>query len=322
VQRTSLPAFQSVAGTVRSRTASTLAANVVGTVARVLVAEGDRVRAGQVLVEIDARASRAGAERARAGGDEVERAIDGATANAQLAGTTLRRFENLQGRGSASQQELDEARAKNAAAQAELARFVASRGEARAAAAQAVAVLDYSSVRAPIDGVITARFVDPGAQAAPGVALLAIEEERATRVDANVPEGVSVRAGDHVFVDAGSGQVGARVTHLQPSVDPGARSSLVQLELERPLRSGTYAKVLLPIGERTAVSVPLAALVRRGQLTSVFVVGADQVARMRLITLGETDGTRAEVLSGLDAGETIVSDSTRVHEGNVVRKSA
>jgi RND family efflux transporter MFP subunit len=322
VQRTALPDFHTVAGTVRSHTTSTLAANVVGTVVRVTVAEGDRVRAGDVLVEIDARERRAQAEGARAGREGVERAIDAATANAQLAETTFRRYEALHQRGSASAQEFDEARARHTAAQAELARLVAQRGQARAASAQADAVLDYSSVRAPIDGIVTARFIDPGAQAAPGVALLTIEDDRATRVDASLPEGIAVRAGDQATVEAGQQRLTARVTRVQPSVDRGARSGLVQLELDRPLRSGTYVRVSFPIGERTAVTVPLSALIRRGQLTSVFVLSPDRVARMRLITLGSSDGTRAEVLSGLEAGESIVSAPAGIRDGVIVRRGA
>ncbi len=322
VQRASLPSFHSVAGTVRSNTTSTLAANVVGTVLRVRVAEGDRVRAGDVLVEIDAREPRAQADRARAGRDEVERAIEGAAANAQLAAATYRRYEALRERGSASQQEFDTARAGHTAAQAELARLNARRGEARAASTQADAVLAFSSLRSPSDGIVTSRFVDPGAQAAPGVPLLVIEEEKATRVDANVPENVVVRVGDRAVVNAGEQQFSARVTRVQPSVDSGARSALVKLELEQPLRSGTYVKVNFPIGERSAVSVPLTALVRRGQLTSLFVVGADQIARMRIITIGVTNDAQAEVLSGLNAGETIVSDPAHVRDGMIVRSGA
>jgi len=322
VQRASLPLFHSVAGTVRAETTSTLAANVVGTVVRVLVAEGDRVRAGQVLVEIDPRERRAQVDRSRAGRDEVERAIEAAAANAQLAETTHRRYLTLRERGSASQQEYDEAKARHTAAQAELNRLIAKRGEARAAASQAEAVLDFSSIRAPIDGVVSARFVDPGAQAAPGVPLVTIENETATRIDANVPEHVSVRAGDRAIVIAGERRLDARVTRVQPSVDSAARSALVKLQLDEPLRAGTYVKVSFPAGARDAVSVPLAALVRHGQLTSVFVVGSDHIARMRLVTIGSTDGSQAEVLSGLTVGEEIVSAPARVRDGVVVRRSA
>ena len=322
VHRASMPRFHSVAGTVRAESTSTLAANVVGTVARVLVAEGDRVRKGDMLVEIDAREHRALADRAGAGRVEIERAIEGAAANAQLAETTYRRYLALRERGSASQQEHDEAKARRDAAQAALAGLVARRGEARAAATQAQAVLDYSSIRAPIDGIVTARFVDPGAQAAPGVPLLTIENAAATRIDANVPEHVVVRAGDTALVEAGDQRVSARVIRVQPSVDSAARSALVKLQLQAPLRAGTYVKVSFPVGDRQAVTVPLTALVRRGQLTSVFVVGAGDIARMRLITVGATDGTQAEVLSGLVAGESIVSAPARVHDGVIVRKSA
>lgn len=322
VQRTSMPSFHTVAGTVRPETTSTLAANVVGTVVRVAVAEGDRVRAGDVLVQIDAREPRAQVDRTRAGREEVERAIEAANASAQLAEATYRRYAALHERGSASRQEYDEAKARHTGAQAERNRLIARRAEVSAATAQAEAVLDFSSVRAPIDGVVSARFVDPGAQAAPGVALLTIENPTAARVDANVPEHVAVRTGDRAVVMAGERRIGARVTHVQPSVDTAARSALVKLQLDEPLRAGTYVKVSFPIGSRDVVTVPLTALVRRGQLTSVFVVGTDGVARMRLITLGATDAARAEVLSGLDDGEEIVSAPARVHDGVTLRGRA
>jgi RND family efflux transporter MFP subunit len=322
VQRASMPTLHAVAGTVHAETASTLAANVVGTIAKVNVAEGDRVRKGDVLVQIEARDLRANADRAGAGRAEIERAIDAAAANAQLAEATFRRFDSLRQRGSASAQEYDEARSRHTAAQAEVARLTARRSEVRAAVSQAQAVLDYTSIRAPIDGVVTARFVDPGAQAAPGVPLLTIENATATRVDASVPEHVTVRAGDTAFIEVNGTRTEARVTRVQPSVDAGSRSALVKLQLDQPIRAGTYVKVLFPVGARESVTVPAAALVQRGQLTSVFVVGTDSVARMRLITVGARDAANAEVLSGLDAGESIVTDPSAVKDGVVVRRSA
>ena len=96
----------------------------------------------------------------------------------------------------------------------------------------------------------------------------------------------------------------------------------MKLELNAPLRAGTYVKVSFPMGARDAITVPLPALVRRGQLTSVFVVGTDNVARMRLITVGASDGTQAEILSGLAAGESVVSAPGGVRDGVIVRKRA
>lgn len=322
VQRTSMPLLHSVAGTVRPETTSTLAANVVGTVVRVAVAEGDRVRKGDVLVQIDAREPRARLDRTRAGGDELERAIEAATANAQLAETTYERYAALHERGSASRQEYDEANARHTAARAELNRLIAKRAEVRAATTEAETALDFSSVRAPVDGVVSARLVDPGAQAAPGVPLVTIESEKAVRVDASVPEHVTVRTGDRATVTARERRIAARVVRVQPSLDASARSALVKLQLEEPLRAGTYVKVAFAIGTRDVVTVPLDALVRRGQLTSVFVVAADGVARMRLVTLGATGDGQAEVLSGLTAGERIVAAPARVRDGVVLRRTA
>jgi RND family efflux transporter MFP subunit len=231
-------------------------------------------------------------------------------------------MEALRPRGSASQQEYDEARARHLAAQAELARLNASRTAARAAVTQAAAVLDYTIVRAPISGVITARFADPGAQAAPGVPLLAIEDEQAMRVDATVPEDLDLQPGSRVVVEANGDEVDARIVRIQPSVDSNARSALVQLELARPLRAGSYVRVSFPVGQRTAIVVPATALVRRGQLTSVFAVGKDNVARMRLVTTGLTNAADLEILSGLDAGEVVVSAPQRVHDGALVRSGS
>src|SRR5437762_56215 len=150
VSTAELPTTRCVAGTVRAATVSPLAAKVMGNVLAVHVREGDRVRAGQLLVEIDDREARTQSDRARAGRDVVARAIDGASAavaaaeaSAALAATNLGRFAALRQRGSVSVAELDDARAKSTVAAAELDRarrareqLVAQRAEATAGAAQ------------------------------------------------------------------------------------------------------------------------------------------------------------------------------------------
>jgi RND family efflux transporter MFP subunit len=318
VRRSSIPTLHAAAGTVRSRTTSTLSANSIGTVTRVAATEGMAVRAGDVLVEIDPRENAAGFERARAGQAEVERAIEGAAANASLAESTWQRYAALHQRGSASTQELDEARARRDGAAAELARMRARRGEAGASAAQAAAALAYRTVRSPIDGVVTARFIDAGAQAAPGVPLLTVEDTKAMRVETTAPEGVSVNVGDRVMVEVGGERRQLPVTEVQPSLDAGSRSSLVKVDLDRPVRSGSFARVWFAIGHRDAVNVPSSALVRRGQLTGVFAV-SDGVARLRLLTLGQDLGSdRIEVLSGLSDGDSIVLQPKLVHDGDAI----
>ncbi|HUF16525.1 MAG TPA: efflux RND transporter periplasmic adaptor subunit [Thermoanaerobaculia bacterium] len=314
VEAAAVPSVRAVAGTVVSSNVSPLASRVVGNVVRVLVSEGDAVRAGQTLVEIDAREGRAQIDRARAGTVEIERSIDAAQANATLADTTLARYNALFERRAVSAQELDDVKARRDSAAAELARLVAKRGEVRAMSDSAQIFLDDSSVRSPIDGVVTRRFVDPGAQAAPGMTLVTVEDARSFRVEASVPEGTRANPGDPVTVQIGSSLIEGRIANVQPGVDPTSRSALVKIilgETTLPLRSGTYARVLIPTGTREALTVPASAIVRRGQLSSVFVVGEDNVARMRLITLGENN----EVLSGLESGERIVVDPSKVTDG-------
>lgn len=314
VQVTAINTTRDVAGTVVSSNVSALSSKVTGSVVRVYVAEGDRVRAGQLLVEIDSREGKAQADRARAGSIEVERAIDGARASAALADATLRRYSSLFERRSVSAQELDDTRARQAAAQAELARLVAMRDGARASGDMARSFLAESFLRSPIDGVVTRRFVDPGAFAMPGMPLIAVEDARSYRVEASVASDQRVAPGGRVSVEIAGARIDGRVSQVQPDVDAQSRSSLVKIVLDThpaSLRSGAYARVLLPAGERSGLTVPSAAIVRRGQITSVFVVGTDRIARMRLITLGSGD----EVLSGLAAGETIVTEPSKVVEG-------
>ena len=299
VRLSSLSATRALAGTVRSSNVSPLSAKAMGNVLRVHVAEGDRVQAGQLLVEIDAREARAQSAAASS-------AIVAAEANASLADATFRRFSALLERHSVSPQEFDDVRAKRDAARAEVSRM-------RAMATQANVFVGNSEVRAPMNGIVTARFVDPGAQAAPGMPLLTIEDANAFRIEATAPEDLNVRAGDPVTIDTGVQQIEARVTRVQPNVDASSRGSLVQIDLARGgvLRSGSYVRVLVATGQRDALTVPPTAIVQRGQLTSVFVVGPDGLAHMRLVRLG--DG--GEVLSGLDAGERIVVDAAKVRDG-------
>jgi RND family efflux transporter MFP subunit len=299
VQRASQPSARVVAGTIRSATVSPLAANIVGSIVRVHVSEGDQVRAGQVLVEIDPREARAESSAASA-------SITAAEASAKLAETTYRRYETLAERRSVSRQELDEARARRDAAQADLARV-------RASAVRAGTRVEYNFVRAPFDGVVTARFVDAGAQAAPGVPLLTIEDSRRMRAEATIPDDLRVRTGERVTLEVDGVTSGGVIAQIQPSVDSVSRSSLVKIDIDgsQSFRSGSFVHIRFPTGAREVLRVPPAAVIQRGQLTSVFVVDADGVARMRLVTLGQ-DG---EVLSGLDAGERIVTSPANVRDG-------
>lgn len=327
ISTATMPDVRVLTGTVRPSTVSPLSAKVLGDVRRVLVSEGDHVRAGQLLVEIEDRAAMAQSAGATAGEHAVDEAVAGANAavsaaeaNATLAAATYKRYAALRERGSVSPQEFDEISARNQAAQAELERArrgrdqaIAQRGAAKAGVTAAQTFLGYAQVRSPIDGVVAARFVDPGAQAAPGMPLLTVEDDAHSRVETTVDESITTHAGDAVSIEANGQQIPARVSQVA-ALDPSTRSALVKIALPATsprLRGGTFVRVAFTTGTRKALSIPLAAIMRNGQLTSVFVVGTDGIARTRLITLGEPAGDRVEVLSGLDDGERIIPTITK-----------
>ncbi|HYM62509.1 MAG TPA: efflux RND transporter periplasmic adaptor subunit [Thermoanaerobaculia bacterium] len=338
----SVPDVFEVTGTLHARTTSQLAANVVGTVTRVLVAEGDRVRAGQLLIAIDSRAAKAQVQMARGGAEELEGAIASATAaeraaqaQATLASATYKRYAALRERGSVSPHELDQIEAQAKAASADLDRATAAkdalisrRAEVNAGVVAAEAQAGYSALRAPIDGIVATKSVDAGSQAAPGMVLMTIEGTGAMRIDAYVDDvqATRIHAGDDAEADvAPAGVVHARVAQVVPALDAATRTSLVKLDLmpgpsqSSQLRPGQFARVRLAGGTRNALTVPDTAIVARGQLRNVYVVAADGIARMRLVTLGRAFGGRTEILAGLDPGERFVTAVTpAVRDGVIV----
>jgi multidrug efflux system membrane fusion protein len=342
-------------GTVMSRRRTVVSAKVLATVVAVSRREGDRVRADEVLVELDERDLRAQLERAQAAAREArdaldetaqaiqaaDAAIEAAAARSELASATQRRYTTLYERRSVSPHEYDEitARAKSAAAELARARqsravLVAKQQQARARIEQADAevanarvALSYARIVAPSDGVVVARTVEPGAVAGPGTPLLTIDEEH-YRLELAVPESAAGRLGigqrATVTIDALRRPLDAAISEILPAADPRTRTVTVKLDLpaSADLRSGLYGTARFGAGQRTALLLPLAAIGRRGQLERVFVVDQANVARMRLVTTGKAYGDRVEILSGLDPGERVVVDGAeRVTDGERVEPS-
>ena len=321
----SWPQSYEATGTVRARTTATVASRVMGYVQRVDARVGDRVRAGQMLVTIDARDLEANLRRAEAGlaeaqsaVPEVENAIAAARANLDLAQSTFRRMQDLDQKKSISSQEFDEASARLKSAQANYEMVVPRRAQIQSKIAQAEQeqraariTLGYASIAAPFAGVVTAKSVEPGNLAAPGAPLLTIEQEGSYRLEAEVDESrlAAVRPGGsaRVSLDALECSFDAQVSEVVPEVDSASRAYTVKIELPamKDLRSGLFGRASFPVGGRQILAVPAAALQQRGQLQSVFVV-ENGVARVRLITAGGRRQDALEVLSGLSAGESVV----------------
>lgn len=341
-------------GTVTAQTSTLVASKIMGQVTAVKVKEGDLVKAGQPLVEIDQRDVAAQMRKTDAGISEVNQALaevdkniqaaelgkQAAEANSVAATAMFQRYQTLLERKSVSQQEFDEVNARYKTALAETARAAAMIEAARAKRSQLEARLEqvkadqsgvqvmasFATLTAPMSGVITMKAVEVGTMAVPGMPLLRVETGDNFRLEATVEESrlaqITVGKEVPVQVDAlGKTQLTGKVAEIVPAADPGSRSFLVKVELptNAALRSGMYGKALFPIGEKKSLSVPQTAVIERGQLTSVFVLDEKGIAHLRLVKTGKVTGDRVEILSGINAGEQIVARETeKVKEGNRV----
>lgn len=320
-----LPDTYEAVGTVRARTAAVISSKVMGYVREVSVRPGDRVRQGQMLVLLDARDLEAADRQAEAARNEAasaipeaDNAIAAAKASLDLAQVTFARMKDLFEKTSVSNQEFDEASARLKLAQANYEMAVAKRHqlaskviEAEQAWKSAEVMRGYAEIRAPFDGIVTEKNVEPGNLAAPGTPLLTIERAGGYRLEASVEESklTAVRTGQPVSVtlDALGGPLDGRVSEIVPVLDAASRAFLVKIDLPATpqLRSGLFGRARFTLGKREALSVPSAAVTERGQLLTVFVAEGGQ-AHARFVTLGRTFGDRAEVLSGLTPGEKLI----------------
>ncbi len=321
------PILYEATGSVTAKDASTLSSKIMGVVKAVYVKEGDLVKKDQVLVDIDPRQVKAQLLQAEAALSEARKAESAAlsaqhaaSASADLAKATYERYVNLMKTESASRQEFDEVSARfrqaeaalgQAESMAEAARFRVQQAEAAVAGAS-VSEKD-SRLTSPFDGAIFARLADPGTLAAPGTPLLKIETTDVFRVDMIVPESFiqSVALSQTVTVSipsAGGKAFEGTIRAISPAADSASRSFMVQVSLpfDPAIHSGMFSRVILAGGSLEKMLIPTSAIIHQGQLTGIFLLDSDQIARFRLLRTGRTSGTQVEVLSGLSAGDRFV----------------
>lgn len=322
VATVTIPETVEVVGTVRAGTSATVSARIPGAIRMLRVREGDRVRKGQLLAQLDAQENQAAATGAAAGIDEARRGVDEALARKRLADTTFERYHQLFNEQAITRQEFDTKQTEK-----ELAAQGAARAEARLKQAQegsraASTVADYTRIVAPISGVITARQADLGATVFPAQPLMTIEDEGSYQLELAVPESQITRIGPgsmvHITLDALNSSFSARIASVVPAADQASRTFTIKIPLERKgLKSGMFGRGVMNLGTGVkGMLIPKKAVVEHGPLTSVWVVGQDGIARMRLVKAGKVVNERIEILSGLTDGERVVaSGAERVSEG-------
>lgn len=355
VTKSSMEDFYEATGTVKAAKTTDIAANMMGRIVALPVSEGDTVTRGQTLVEIDNRESQTQRQRAEAGLKEAQAAlieidksviaanagVKSAEENKAIAEKTYARIKELYERRSASAQEFDVAQSRVRAAASEVERakanvetIISKKKQINAKIEQARAEISgtkvfesYSKIASPVSGVIVKKFAESGAIASPGMPLMTIEDNSLYRLEAAVEESRSklVRIGNRVQVkiDAiGASEFYGTVAEILPSADAASRSYTVKIDLpSNPLlKTGLYGLARFPVSQKEVIAIPQNAIVQRGQLSGVYVVGSDGFASFRIVTIGKTSDGLVEILSGLSEGDEYVSaEASRVSDGAKVR---
>lgn len=293
-------------GVVEAVRQTVVSAQVPGAVVAIEAKVGDLVKSGQVLARIDARA----AEQNVAASDAQVRS---ARATLDVATKEFQRQRQLFEKKYTSQAALDRAEALYKATQAQVSSQLAQAGAARAQSG-------FFVVRAPYGGIIADVPVMLGDMAMPGRPLLTIYDPAALRVTAAVPQSALARLvpGKPIKIQF-SGLpadrqwvVPARVT-LLPTADPGTHTTEIRLDLASgaaQVTPGTFARVWLPVqGAATPrLYVPAKAIVRRAEMTGVYVIDSNGHPVLRQVRLGRSVDDTIEILSGVTAGERVAID--------------
>ena len=304
VQTRALADDVSAVGSLVSNESVVLRPEVSGRIEAIRFRDGETVRRGAVLVELDSAVERAELQQARA--------------NLTLAESNFRRTQDLFGRKFVSQSSLDDARAKLEVA--------------RAGLALAQARLARMQIRAPFDGVVGIRSVSPGDFVQDGDALINLEDIATLKVDFRLPELYldRVRPGQALELssDVLPGEVhSATVEAIDPLVDAQGRAVRLRASLVNPemrLRPGVFARVRLILAERAEVPVvPEAALVPApGNTQFVYRVEDGKVERVN-VTTGQRRDAMVEVVDGLAPGAVVVTaGQLKLRDGAAVKVAA
>ena len=286
-------------GVVEAVKQSTVAAQISGRVVDIRFDVGDSVKKGEVIVRIDER--------------EVSDALASTQAQIAQAQATLanakahyERTQQLFNQKFVSQAALDRALTDYRTAQAQLEAAVAL-------ASQAATVRSFATVTAPYSGVVATRHVELGEMVTPGRPLMTGFDPGNLRVVAAIPQFklAEIRKSTAASIEfpALNQWVKARAITVLPGADPKTHTTGVRLALPHDVSDaypGMFARVHFVVGRARKLAIPAGAVVRRTEVTGVYVVGADGAVQFRQVRLGGSAGEAdVEVLAGLKAGERV-----------------
>ncbi|HJW57104.1 MAG TPA: efflux RND transporter periplasmic adaptor subunit [Burkholderiaceae bacterium] len=306
VQTSGIADSASFDGVVEAVRQTVIASQVQGAITALQVKAGDTVKAGQVLLRIDARAASQNSAASRAQVQAARAALDVAT----------REYHR-------QKQLLEKEYISQAAFERAEAQFRATSAELNAQIAQAGATDIQSGffvVKAPYSGVVSEVPAALGDMAMPGRPLLTMYDPSALRVAAAVPQTALAGFGAQTHAKIELPALPAERQWLDrpqlqvlPTFDAGTHSGLVRVDLPEGIKGitpGMFARIWLPAAGQAATRlyVPITAVVRRAEMTGLYVIGADGKPILRQVRLGRARNDVVEVLTGVTAGERVSLD--------------
>lgn len=347
IQLQNVPDEFEASGSVIAATTAQIAARTMGTVLLVAVREGDFVKRGQLLAQLDERelaarhtSAQAAEHGSNAGVEQASKAIAAAQAQADVAKKTYDRYVYLKEQKSVSPQEFDEVAAKNQAAQAGLEQTRAALQQAQAGSTQAkseteaaASIASYARVVAPFVGRVVRRTVEPGSLVSPGMPLFVVEDASRYQLEVTLPADslATVHKGSMARVQIESSPekpITGKVAEIEAGADPVSHTAKARIDLPKEpaaitgVQSGMFGRAFFAAGEKHAFVVPSTSVMTRGQLRGIYIVEKDGWIHWRVLTLGKALNDKVEVLSGLNDGDVVVlSPGTKDLDGKKIART-
>jgi multidrug efflux system membrane fusion protein len=280
---------------------------------------GSKVRKGELLADIDTPEVDQELSQAKASRQQIQ-------AQLELAKSSAERWINLRKTDSVSQQEADQQTSGYTQAKANLA-------AADANVKRLEQLESFKHIYAPFSGVLTKRNVDTGAlinagSAGQGRELFDIAQVDPLRVYVSIPQAnaPSIRRGMPAYIELSEfpGQkFNGKIARTADVIDPATRTLYTEVDVPNPdgrLMPGSYAQVHFAVPVQTVrMSVPVNALLFRGEGPRIAVVGPDNKVHLKAITIGRDFGTKIEILSGLEpSDQMVVNPADSLQEGQPV----
>lgn len=304
--------FFSASGQIEASQFANISTRHMGYISQIFVKVGDKVKKGQPLIHVNNADMEARRAQAMAG-------LNQAQSRFSIAEKDYNRFTTLFEQNSASQKEFDDIKTQYevAAAQVESAKQMLNEVDA---------MLSYSNIKAPFQGIVTAKLVNIGDMANPGQVLLSLETPGSFVANVMVPETQisNVKTNDTVKVylkSSGSSMTGT-VSEVSTSSQHTGGQYMVKIQLSETSGTSLYTGMFVSTAfstvssDKSQILIPKSALIKKGELEGIYTVSSSNTAILRWLKLGRSMGDQIEVLSGISEGEQyIVSADGKIYNG-------